>query len=78
MVLQNKNIFIQDTCVLFDLIDLDLLGPFFEMEPRVNITQQVLSDIKKEQQLPHVQKYIDEKKITCRQQWNIRSHICYI
>ncbi|MGN6163139.1 MAG: hypothetical protein ACTHOF_01230 [Flavisolibacter sp.] len=54
-----KEIVIKDACILFDLVDLDLLGHFFSLAVMAMTTPQVIGEITDEQQLQAVSAYID-------------------
>lgn len=50
---------IKDACVLFDLLDLDLLAHFYQLELIVITRPEVLAEITDENQLGQIQPYID-------------------
>ncbi len=56
-------IVIQDTCILFDLIDLDLLESFFHLELHVFTTPQVIGEVIDESQKTKVLQYVSEGKL---------------
>jgi len=58
-----NNIFIKDSCILFDLLDLVLLEAFFLLEFDVSTTPYVISEITNEKQLSDVTHYILLKKL---------------
>lgn len=60
----NKEIVVKDACILFDLIDLDLIAPFFELDLIVLTTPQVIAEITDVQQLEIVSAYIKSDKLT--------------
>lgn len=62
-MLPNKEIVIQDACVLFDLIDLQLIDLFFELELTVMTTPQVIGEIEEDEQQAVVRKFIDKGKL---------------
>lgn len=57
-------IVIKDSCILFDLIDLQLTACFFELDINVNTTQHVIDEITDDNQLMEIQKYIANGKLT--------------
>jgi rRNA maturation endonuclease Nob1 len=54
---------IKDACILFDLIDLDLLGSFYQLNLIVKTTPQVIAEITDTDQLSQVTVYIDNGKL---------------
>lgn len=59
-VLAEDKIFINDSCVLFDLIDLNLLQDFFKLEFAFYTTPQVIGEITDESQFTIIKQYIDK------------------
>ncbi len=53
-----SKIFIEDACILFDLLDLNLIDEFFLLECEVFTTPQVLKEIVIESQLIEINKHI--------------------
>lgn len=53
-----KEILINDSCILFDLIDLNLIEGFFQLDYNVYTTQMVISEIADDVQLSVISKYI--------------------
>ena len=58
-MLSNNKILINDSCVLFDLIDLNLLNDFFRLKYIFYTTPLVISEIVSEYQLIEIEKYIE-------------------
>jgi hypothetical protein len=58
-----KDIVIQDACILFDLIDLGLMTPFFNLEITVMTTPQVIVEVVDDDQLNITQGYIDNGRL---------------
>jgi rRNA-processing protein FCF1 len=56
-------IIIKDACILFDLIDLQLLGHFYELNLTVLTTPQVISEVTNEEQLIEITHYVDNGKL---------------
>lgn len=50
---------IKDACILFDLLDLELLNSFYELNLTVITRPEVLAEITEEHQLGQIQPYID-------------------
>ncbi len=59
MVNENIEIVIQDTCILFDLVDLTLLKYFFQLELMVHTTPQVISEIQTENYKKEIEEHIN-------------------
>lgn len=59
----SEKIIIKDSCILFDLIDLDLISHFFDIGWNVHTTLYVISEITDEQQLREINKYSLEGKL---------------
>jgi len=57
-VSDERNIVVQDACILFDLVDLDLLEVFFQLDLTVLTTPQVIAEITDEDQLPIIEAHI--------------------
>lgn len=58
-----REIVIKDACVLFDLMDLEILPLFYELDIVVFTTPQVIAEITDEEQLREVNQYIDSGKL---------------
>lgn len=58
-----KEIVIKDACILFDLVDLNLLEDFFQLEVSAFTTPQVIGEITNEAQWGEVSKFIDNGKL---------------
>ena len=58
-----KEIVIKDACILFDLVDLNLLEDFFQLEVSAFTTPQVFNEITNETQWEEVSKFIDNGKL---------------
>lgn len=52
-------VIIKDACILFDLMDLDLLASFYKLKLTVVTTPEVLAEITDDNQLREIQTYID-------------------
>jgi hypothetical protein len=59
----SKEIVVQDACVLFDLIELGLMHPFFELDLKVLTTIQVIGEIEDLEQLNIVNEFISSGKL---------------
>jgi len=59
----SKEIVVQDACVLFDLIDLGLIGLFFDLELTVVTTNQVIKEVEDGEQLSVVTEFISSGKL---------------
>lgn len=57
--LAKVEVVIKDACILFDLLDLELLGSFYELKLMVITRPEVLAEITDEDQLGQLQPYID-------------------
>lgn len=53
------DVVIKDACILFDLLDLDLLAHFYQLKLTVMTRPEVLAEITDETQLGQIQPYID-------------------
>lgn len=62
-VSHKEEIVIKDACVLFDLIDLGLLDPFYCLNLVVYTTPQVINEVEDEKQLAMIKGYIDNNKL---------------
>ena len=60
-MLSEKNILINDTCVIFDLIDLNLIHEFFKLKYSFFSTPQVLGEIKDDNQYLTINRYVENK-----------------
>lgn len=58
-----NNIVIKDACILFDLIQLDLMDAFFELKLEVFTTQAVVEEVTDTNQSKIVQKHIELENI---------------
>lgn len=58
-----KEIVIKDACILFDLVDLNLLEDFFQLDVSAFTTPQVLGEITNETQWAEVSKFINNGKL---------------
>ncbi len=58
-----KEIVIKDACILFDLVDLNLLEDFFQLESEVFTTSQVIGEITNEQQWEAISKFIENGRL---------------
>jgi len=58
-VSDKKQIVIKDACILFDLVDLNLLKNFFQLEVIALTTPQVIGEITNEDQWKEVSKFIE-------------------
>lgn len=61
LLVSNKNeIVIKDACILFDLVDLNLLADFFQLELSALTTPQVVEEITNESQWEEISKFINK------------------
>lgn len=61
LLVSNKNeIVIKDACILFDLVDLNLLADFFQLELSAFTTPQVVEEITNESQWEEISKFINK------------------
>ncbi len=58
-----KDIIIKDACILFDLVDLNLLEDFFQLESEAFTTSQVIGEITNEQQWEAISKFIENGRL---------------
>ncbi len=58
-----KQIVIKDACILFDLVDLNLLGDFFQLGFIALTTPQVIGEITNETQWQEISKFVDNGKL---------------
>ena len=58
-----KEIVIKDACILFDLVDLNLLEDFFQLELSAITTPEVIAEITNETQWNEISKYVDNEEI---------------
>jgi len=63
MQINEKEIVIKDACLLIDLVDLNLMTEFFELNLTVITTIQVIGEITDEHQRIEVNKFIDNGKL---------------
>lgn len=54
-----KEIVIKDACILFDLVDLNLLEDFFQLELAAFTTPQVIGEITNEMQWEEISKFVN-------------------
>lgn len=59
LVSDKKEIVIKDACILFDLVDLNLLEDFFQLDVSAFTTPQVIGEIRNETQWEMISKFID-------------------
>jgi predicted nucleic acid-binding protein len=62
-VSDKKEIVIKDACILFDLVDLNLMEDFFQLEVSAFTTPQVIGEITNETQWEEVSKFITNGKL---------------
>lgn len=62
-VSDKREIIIKDACILFDLVDLNLLQDFFQLEFIALTTPQVIGEITNEVQWAEISKYVDNGKL---------------
>jgi len=62
-VLNEREILINDSCILFDLIDLNLIEAFFKSDCNVYTTQMVIAEIADDAQLSVISKYISSGRL---------------
>jgi len=62
-VLDKGAIVIKDACILFDLIDLEILSEFYKLDCVVITTPQVIYEITNEKQLAEINGYIEADKL---------------
>ncbi len=58
-----KGIIVQDTCILLDLVDLELLEGFFQLDIEVFTTPQVIAEITNDQQWEKVTVFVQSKRL---------------
>ena len=58
-----EEIVIKDACILFDLVDLNLLEDFFQLEVSAFTTPQVIGEITNETQWGEVSKFINSGRL---------------
>ncbi len=63
LVSSKKEIVIKDACILFDLVDLNLLRDFFQLELFAITTPEVIAEITNEMQWTEISKYVDNEKL---------------
>jgi hypothetical protein len=59
----NENILIKDSCILFDLLDLEILDDFFKLPFQVHTSIQVINEIEDELQMQLINKHIEECRL---------------
>ena len=62
-MLDKMEIVIKDACILFDLVDLNLLDEFFNLELKTYTTVQVISEITNEKQWEAIDVFIQSRKL---------------
>jgi predicted nucleic acid-binding protein len=62
-VLTEKEIVVKDACILFDLIELNLVSPFFNLDLTVLTTPQVIAEIMDLEQLRVIREYIETERL---------------
>lgn len=62
-MLDENKILIKDSCILFDLLDLNLVDEFFTLEYEIFTTPQVISEITKDSQLEKINLIISTGKL---------------
>jgi predicted nucleic acid-binding protein len=60
----SKEIVVQDACVIFDLIDLGLIHPFFELALTVITTKQVIKEVEDGEQLMIVSEFMTSGRLS--------------
>jgi predicted nucleic acid-binding protein len=70
-VLPKHKIVVQDACILFDLIDLELLEVFFRLDLIVLTTPEVIVEVEDEQQLNEIKACISQNKIQVSEAGNL-------
>jgi hypothetical protein len=60
----NREILISDSCIFFDLIELDLIHEFFKLGYAIYTTNMVIGEIADDAQLSIVSNYIADGKLT--------------
>ena len=63
-MLGKQKILINDVSVLFDLLDLDLFGAYFQLGHKLLITPQIIAEVKDESQKTKVNQFIQEGTIS--------------
>jgi len=56
-----KEVVVKDACILFDLIDLGLIEPFFKLDLIVLTTPQVISEVTDADQMTQVSKFLESE-----------------
>lgn len=59
----SNNILINDSCILFDLVDLNLLDDFFQQEFSFYTTYSVIEEIIDDSQMLVIKEYVSNKKL---------------
>lgn len=59
-----REIVVKDACILFDLIDLKLVSPFFKLDWIVLTTPQVIAEIVDTEQVIIISEYINNQRLT--------------
>jgi len=60
-VLNETNILINDSCIIFDLVDLELLQEFFQLDYSFYTTPQVISEFTDDGQISEIEQCIHQK-----------------
>lgn len=63
MMLDETKILIKDSCILFDLLDLNLVNEFFTLDYEIYTTPQVISEITNEAQLEIINGFVLNRKL---------------
>ena len=59
----SNNILINDSCILFDLVDLNLLDDFFQLEFSYYTTSSVIEEVVDDSQMSLIKAYISKNKL---------------
>jgi len=62
-MLDETKILIKDSCILFDLLDLNLVNEFFTLDYEIYTTPQVISEITNEAQLEIINGFVLNRKL---------------
>ena len=62
-MLTKYKILINDSCILFDLVDLNLIQDFFQLDYKFYTTPEVIGEITDNNQLSEVKKYISDETL---------------
>ncbi len=61
--MNSEKILINDSCVLFDLVDLDLLNVFFKLPYRFYTTEQVIDEINDYHQMQMISRFVADRSL---------------